>query len=86
MNRPASRLTLRITNWNSTNVFTFATRRKPKSATRYSTYMGEGSTHPRAGPWAKRNFTRARVPEVTAILETLTALGQAKRDNGAYHA
>jgi hypothetical protein len=33
-----------------------------------------------------RNFIRARVPEVTAILETLTALGQAKRDNGAYHA
>jgi hypothetical protein len=33
-----------------------------------------------------RNFIRARVPEVAAILETLTALGQARMDDGAYHA
>jgi len=33
-----------------------------------------------------RSFIRARIPEVTAILETLTALGQAKRDEGGYHA
>jgi len=32
-----------------------------------------------------RNFIRARIPEVTAILETLTALGQAKKDEGGYH-
>jgi hypothetical protein len=31
-----------------------------------------------------RNFIRARVPEVSAILETLTALGQAKMDSGNY--
>jgi hypothetical protein len=33
-----------------------------------------------------RNFTRARLPEVTAILETLTALGHAKRDAAGYRA
>jgi len=33
-----------------------------------------------------RNFIRARIPEVTAILETLTALGQANRDEGGYRA
>jgi hypothetical protein len=33
-----------------------------------------------------RTFTRARVPEVTAILETLTALGQARRDESGYRA
>jgi hypothetical protein len=33
-----------------------------------------------------RSFIRARVPDVTAILETLTALGQAKRDKGNYWA
>ncbi len=32
-----------------------------------------------------RNFIRARVPEVTAILETLTVLGQARMDGGAFH-
>ena len=32
-----------------------------------------------------RSFTRARIPEVTAILETLTALGQATRDEAGYH-
>lgn len=33
-----------------------------------------------------RNFVRARIPEVTAILETLTALGHARRDEGNYSA
>jgi hypothetical protein len=33
-----------------------------------------------------RNFIRARIPEVTAILETLTALGQANRGEGGYRA
>jgi hypothetical protein len=33
-----------------------------------------------------RNFTRARLPEVTAILETLTALGHAKQDAAGYRA
>ena len=33
-----------------------------------------------------RNFVRAPVPEVTAILETFTALGQASRDTGSYWA
>ena len=33
-----------------------------------------------------RNFIRARVPDVTAILETLTALGQAKNEGGSYWA
>ncbi len=33
-----------------------------------------------------RSFIRARVSDVTAILETLTALGQAKRDQGNYWA
>jgi hypothetical protein len=33
-----------------------------------------------------RNFIRARVSEVKAILETLTALVQAKRDEGSYWA
>jgi hypothetical protein len=33
-----------------------------------------------------RSFVRARIPEVTAILETLTALGQASRDGGGYRA
>ena len=33
-----------------------------------------------------RNFIRARVPDVTAILETLTALGQANRDKDIYWA
>jgi hypothetical protein len=33
-----------------------------------------------------RGFTRARVPEVTAILETLTAIGQAKREQNSYRA
>lgn len=31
-----------------------------------------------------RNFIRARSPEVSAILETLVALGQAKRDESVY--
>jgi len=31
-----------------------------------------------------RNFVRARAVEVTAILETLTALGQARVDSGKY--
>jgi hypothetical protein len=33
-----------------------------------------------------RTFTRARVPDVTAILETLAALGQASRDEAGYRA
>jgi hypothetical protein len=33
-----------------------------------------------------RTFSRARVPDVTAILETLTALGQARRDETGYRA
>jgi len=33
-----------------------------------------------------RNFIRARIPEVTAILETLAALGQANRDEAGYRA
>ncbi len=33
-----------------------------------------------------RAFTRARVPEITAILETLAAIGQAKREEGGYRA
>jgi hypothetical protein len=33
-----------------------------------------------------RRFSRARLQEVTAILETLAALGQAHLDGGAYHA
>jgi hypothetical protein len=33
-----------------------------------------------------RNFTRARLPEVKAILETLTALGHANRDATGYRA
>jgi hypothetical protein len=33
-----------------------------------------------------RGFNRARVPEVTAILETLTAIGQAKREEHSYRA
>ena len=33
-----------------------------------------------------RNFIRARIHEVTAILETLTALGQASRDEAGYRA
>jgi hypothetical protein len=33
---------------------------------------------------AARNFIRARVSEVTAILETLTALGQARADGSCY--
>jgi hypothetical protein len=33
-----------------------------------------------------RTFARARVPEVTAILETLAAIGQAKRDESGYRA
>jgi hypothetical protein len=33
-----------------------------------------------------RSFTRARIPEVTAILETLTALGQANREDNGYRA
>jgi len=33
-----------------------------------------------------RNFTRARVADVTPILETLTALGQAKSDGASYWA
>jgi len=37
-------------------------------------------------PSRVRNFTRAPTPEVTAILETLAALGQAKRDQTGYHA
>jgi hypothetical protein len=31
-----------------------------------------------------RNFVRARTHEVTAILETLTALGHANKDEGGY--
>lgn len=33
-----------------------------------------------------RTFARARTPEITAILETLTALGQARRDESGYRA
>lgn len=33
-----------------------------------------------------RNFIRARLPEVTAILETLTTLGHANKDEGGYRA
>jgi hypothetical protein len=33
-----------------------------------------------------RTFTRARLPEVNAILETLAALGQARRDENGYRA
>ena len=33
-----------------------------------------------------RSFIRARIPDVTAILETLTALGQANKDEGGYRA
>jgi hypothetical protein len=33
-----------------------------------------------------RNFTRARLPEGTAILETLTALGHAKHDAAGFRA
>lgn len=33
-----------------------------------------------------RTFTRARVPDVTAILKTLAALGQARRDAAGYRA
>jgi hypothetical protein len=33
-----------------------------------------------------RTFTRARVPDITAILETLAALGQARRDDSGYRA
>jgi hypothetical protein len=33
-----------------------------------------------------RNFVRARVSEVRAILETLTALGQARSERGGYWA
>ncbi len=33
-----------------------------------------------------RSFTRARVPEIRAILETLTAIGQAKRAESGYQA
>jgi len=33
-----------------------------------------------------RSFIRARTPDVSAILETLTALGQARRDGAGYHA
>jgi len=33
-----------------------------------------------------RSFTRARVPDITAILETLAALGQARRDDSGYRA
>jgi hypothetical protein len=31
-----------------------------------------------------RSFTRARLPEVQAILDTLTALGQASRQDNGY--
>lgn len=31
-----------------------------------------------------RNFARARVPEITAILETLVAIGQAQREGNGY--
>lgn len=31
-----------------------------------------------------RNFVRARVPEVAAILDTLVALGQIKKNENAY--
>lgn len=40
---------------------------------------------PVAAETVARNFVRARLPEVTAILETLFALGQTKRDGGGYH-
>ena len=33
-----------------------------------------------------RNFTRARAAEVTAILETLVAIGQAEREGNGYRA
>jgi hypothetical protein len=41
---------------------------------------------PAAPGTVARSFVRARIPEVTAILETLTALGHAKRDKGSYSA
>ena len=41
--------------------------------------------HAPAGPeTVARNFTRARAPEVSAILETLADLGQAKRLGSNY--
>jgi hypothetical protein len=41
---------------------------------------------PAAPEIVARSFIRARIPEVTAILETLNALGQASRDDGRYRA
>jgi len=40
---------------------------------------------PAAPETIARNFVRARIPEVKAILETLTALGQASSHEGSYH-
>ena len=40
---------------------------------------------PAAPEIVARNFVRARIPEVKAILETLTALGQASSHEGSYH-
>jgi hypothetical protein len=43
------------------------------------------SPAPVASETVARSFLRARIPEVTAILETLTALGHAKMDDRGYH-
>jgi hypothetical protein len=45
-----------------------------------------GSVAPAQPDTVARTFTRARIPEVTAILETLTALGQADREDSGYRA
>jgi hypothetical protein len=45
-----------------------------------------GSAAPAQPETVARAFTRARVPEVTAILETLAALGQANLADGGYRA
>lgn len=42
-----------------------------------------GAAQPQA---VARAFSRARVPEITAILETLAAIGQARKEEGGYRA
>jgi hypothetical protein len=48
-------------------------------------YLRQAPT-PVSSETVARSFIRARSPEVTAILETLTALGQANRDEAGYRA
>jgi hypothetical protein len=48
-------------------------------------YLRQAPT-PVSSETVARRFIRARSPEVTAILETLTALGQANRDEAGYRA